>query len=153
MSAITAQNAHQPTSLRAILPTFFPQDNYFNEVEDDQDNPKLPLLKKGYSQDSTKHVMVIDIDIVTGKVAGWTQGDTATINIKVVDMGVYVLIDHTGSEIATLKDSYVPDALSIDEEGYGDYVYISILADGSVKGWVKADVDKIIEDKSLVTHS
>ena len=86
---------------------------------------------------------VIDVD--TGQITNWTKGTTATVHYKVCDAGVYELLDPKGNRIATL-DGYVPSMMSPDGNGYGDYIKMTIDADGFIEGW-EFDAGQIIDEE------
>lgn len=70
-----------------------------------------------------------DIDPKTGKIQNWPEGMTARTWYKVCDTFSY---DYDGFHYGP---TYVPDFMSLDEEGYGDYVYLSIGPDGRIRNW------------------
>lgn len=76
----------------------------------------------------------IRIDIETGIIEGWPEGTTANIHYKVCDDGVYTLVSSEGVKIIE-KDGYVPEFLSIEENGYGDYVIFNVDKNGKVENW------------------
>ena len=77
--------------------------------------------------------IVWDLDIKSGKIKGW-EGGSAYIAFKVVDNGIYTLMNKNRI-VAKKVHEYVPEFLQIDDKGYGDYVYITISDDGSIKDW------------------
>ena len=113
------------THLVADMGVRYWEDGCVNDEPDDDDNPQMPLATK----DGWKLVIALD----TGAIVGWPQGVTAETHYKVCDAGVYALMN--GSEVVTRKDGYVPSMLAPMGEGYGDYVILSIGADGVIAGW------------------
>lgn len=117
-------------TLRADMGVRYWEDGTINGEEDDNENPKMPLRDK----DRWK----IDIDLATGKIAGWPEGVIAETHYKVCDDGIYQLLDATGAIIAE-TDGYVPSMLSPKDAGHGDYVILEIGPDGAIAGW-RADL-------------
>ena len=74
------------------------------------------------------------IDVNTGIVQHWPQGTTADIHYKVCDDGKYTLQAEDGTTIVT-KEGYVPDIMCPKEEGYGDYIIMSIDETGLIQNW------------------
>ena len=143
MDDLFAQDDGKPTTLRAVLPTRFPHDSRLNGVHDDEYEPRMPFTTK-HGEAWASHVLTLDIDIESGKVVGWPADTTADINNKVVDMGIYSILNASGAEICEASGCYVPKVLR-GEEWDDDYVEISIAADGSVKGWQPMGVLEIIQ--------
>lgn len=76
------------------------------------------------------------IELATGKIVGWPQGVTARIHYKVCDDGEYWLGNAEGKKFFKCKGHYVPDdLLAIDGCGYGDYIIMTVTADGLIDGW------------------
>lgn len=76
------------------------------------------------------------IDIVDGQIQGWPTGVTADIHYKVCDAGEYWLM-RDGLFVAKWRDDYVPRFLYAGDLGYGDYIIMSVGADGKIKNWQK----------------
>lgn len=142
MDDLFAQDKNQPTTLKAVLPTRFPQDSRINGVYDDEYEPKMPCMSK-HDGEWAAHVLTLEVDIESGKVHGWTPGTTANINNKVVDAGVYSILNAAGEDICEVN-SYVPKFLR-GEWWDEDYVEISIEADGLVKGWQPMSVLELLQ--------
>lgn len=76
------------------------------------------------------------IDLATGLVVGWPAGTMADIHYKVCDDGEYWLLDEDRKRIAKRKGHYVPnDILCVGDNGFGDYIILSIGPDGIIPGW------------------
>jgi hypothetical protein len=108
------------------------QVRYWEDAEvngqDDVDGTRIPLR-----QDA---LWCPIIELATGKILNWPQGITASIHYKVCDEGEYWLGDSEGNKDAKWKGHYVPDAfLCVGEEGHGDYIILSVSADGLIAGW------------------
>lgn len=81
------------------------------------------------------------IDMATGQIQRWPQGTTADIHYKVCDAGKYWIVDDEGRMTAKWKGDYVPDdALCFGGEGYGDYIILTVNADGRIEGWKRPDL-------------
>lgn len=74
------------------------------------------------------------IEIDTGVIVGWPKGTTADLHYKVCDDGKYVLFDASMQKIVGI-DGYVPTIMSPGENGYGDYVIMTIDGDGRIADW------------------
>lgn len=85
---------------------------------------------------------VIDID--TGIIKNWVKGVTAEIHYKVCDAGVYELMDAEGEVIAT-EEGYVPKIMCPEENGFGDYIIMSIDENGQIAKW-KPNIDDFFEE-------
>lgn len=86
------------------------------------------------------------VDIDTGKIREWPPEKTGLFEIheKVVDEGIYELIDGSGVQVAILHHEYVPDVVPGE---YGDYVVMTIL-DGVIKNWPRnPNVADFFEDE------
>lgn len=116
---------------------FYPEDLEINnesfEELDDIFN-KYPSLKNinpdGYED------LWLRIDVDTGEVVNWPKTgmeDCYLHSIKIVDEGIYVLINSHGEHIETR--GYVPSCLEIDDNGYGDYFEFTIQSNGKIKDW------------------
>lgn len=109
-----------------LVPVRHPEDATVNGQED-KDGTLMPL-NEGWWQ--------AQIELKTGIVKGWPEGQTASIYYKVCDSGEYWLTDHHGSRFYKWKDHYVPDAiLCVGETGFGDYVGFDINEEGIIEGW------------------
>lgn len=75
-----------------------------------------------------------EIHIETGKIINWIPGVTANIHYKVCDDGDYYLLDENDEQVLH-KSGYVPDCLSIDDNGYGDYIIIKVDENGMINNW------------------
>lgn len=108
----------------------YAEDAEVNGIAEDEENPRMPFLERD-SQDGDGWRWNIDIDIATGEVIGWREnfGDIrAQTFYKVCDC---CRVKYDGME----QEDYVPDFLAIDGEGFGDYIYLTIGCDGTIKGW------------------
>ena len=97
----------------------------------------IPFVKRqdiGY-RESDYWDIIIDID--EGKVLNWSKDFCISTWFKVCDDGEYVFLDKDMNEVVNItkeyKEYYVPNFLSLEDEGYGDYVYIDINGQGNIK--------------------
>ena len=72
------------------------------------------------------------IDVDDGRILNWEKGKIADINYKVCDEGIYYLMDKNDI-VLCLQKCYVPSMLSINHEGFGDYIIMKIDEDGFIK--------------------
>ena len=77
------------------------------------------------------------IDLEEGKVLNWKDRFCLNTHYKVCDDGEYVFLDKNMNEVINITDAYeqyyVPDFLSLEDEGYGDYVCINIDNEGNIE--------------------
>lgn len=85
-----------------------------------------------------------EIDIDTGKIKDWPEGEEASLYIKVCDAGIYTLLDADGNELAQ-KSGYVPNDLIPGE--CGDYIDLKIAADGTITNWNPIDLSDFFPEK------
>jgi hypothetical protein len=77
----------------------------------------------------------VTIEIDTGKIAEWPQGESGEISdMKVCDAGLYELLAPNGELIVSRQD-YVPHGIIPGE--YGDYVTLKINGSGIITNWPK----------------
>lgn len=87
------------------------------------------------------------IDLQSGRIIDWPVGVTADIHYKVCDDGEYWLADENNIPLAKYgtdptDTSYVPnDILCIGDNGYGDYIILTVGADGIIAGWKPPFID------------
>lgn len=74
------------------------------------------------------------IDLATGKIEGWPEGTTADIHYKVYDDGLYQLLDADRNVVAE-RNGYVIKMMCPEGGGYGDYVIMTVGADGTIAKW------------------
>jgi hypothetical protein len=79
------------------------------------------------------------IDLETGVIQDWPTGTTASVHYKVCDDGRYQLLDAEKNVVRDIE-GYVPKIMSPGGRGYGDYVIMTIGADGEIENW-SVDLD------------
>ncbi|MBB04100.1 MAG: hypothetical protein CML03_01010 [Pseudooceanicola sp.] len=99
----------------------------------DGDDDDMPTDFPGL--DDGKANWLATIDVETGRILGWPEGDARELHIKVCDTGTYTLYDASGESVASIVDNYVPNNLIPGE--YGDYIILSINGDGVITNWPK----------------
>jgi hypothetical protein len=122
----------RPTKIRATaIRITFPVD------EEDLENipadfpgmgPVKTIPKRHRYDDERKEatiIMVLDLD--TRSVRDWPKGRTGDLYVKVRDSGKYELLD--GDTVIATRDNTVPACIP---EEYGDYLAMTINADGQV---------------------
>lgn len=81
------------------------------------------------------------IRLADGVVIDWPVGMTANIHFKVCDDGDYWLLDEQRQRVAKWGGYYVPDDfLCPGDNGYGDYIILSIDGDGRIDKWRTPEV-------------
>ncbi|PZU65206.1 hypothetical protein [Sphingobium sp.] len=84
----------------------------------------------------------ISIDLTDGIVIGWPEGMEADIHYKVCDQGEYWLTDDAGNRLAKWGGHYVPNEfLCHGDEGYGDYIIMSVAIGGGIVGYQQPEID------------
>ena len=87
--------------------------------------PRMPhLLKVGSGYDWN-----ITINSKSGIIEDWPQGVTAKTWYKVCDMCRIAIAGQVH------YNGYVPRFLALDDEGYGEYIYLTIDGMGKVEKW------------------
>jgi len=108
------------------------EDANVNGIEDT--NGTMIPCRNGESWEPT-------IDLDTGRIVDWPTNTLADVHYKVCDEGRYALTDADGKEVC-VKDGYVPSIMSPNENGYGDYIIMTIGADGTIANFDNADLDE-----------
>lgn len=85
------------------------------------------------------------IDIDNGVITNWKEGTTAKIHYKVCDCCGWELLDESGNILLSAEDGYVPSTLCPAENGYGDYIIMSVDEHGKIEGW-EFDIDDFKTD-------
>lgn len=99
-------------------------------IEENPENPSMPFLCK----EGNMHYWRPVIDLDKGQILNWPKDKEAKLCYKVVDEFYCVLQDDKGLCVSEYND-YVPRCMQLDEEGYGDYVYITIDSEGFIQNW------------------
>lgn len=116
--------------------------------------PRMPLMV--YDEKETEHRWQFEIDLESGNIINWPKGTTASTYYKVCDEGSYALLDENHNVIHEAC-CYVPKILAyLDEKqyyGFGDYIILSIDADGHLKDFPQGDELKKLLDDFINTKS
>ena len=109
---------------------------YKNYISDDEENPKMPFIEVGYDKYRNKEFYWHPtIDIENGIILNWPKGINAYISYKVCDEFECKVYDENDNEVLHYE-GYVPEFMSIEEEGYGDYINMIIDENGRIKNWL-----------------
>jgi len=87
------------------------------------------------------------IELASGRVLDWPAGVNADIYYKIADDGEYWLADDANTKLAKYgtdvdDTSYVPDKLlCVGDQGYGDYIILTVGPDGIIAGWKTPVID------------
>ena len=102
--------------------------------------------------------MILIINPETGKVENYVGGKEICMHFKVCDECSYKITERVANGINPYdaydnvileqEDDYVPDFLAIDDEGYGDYIEITLQADGTIKDWNPREFASWVEEES-----
>jgi len=115
--------------------------NELTEPECTVDNPEVkPTIFGAWKDERGNWCWKFDVDVETGKIIGWPSGMTARTYYKVVD-GFYAKFNDK-----SYGPNYVPDCFSLDDEGYGDYMYLTVSEDGFIKDWDKAKFAEFVKE-------
>lgn len=125
------------TQILEIDAKVYPEDAEVNGVREheplENENPddvkyKMPGICKEKVSWGTEWHWNVKVDIPTGKILNWPQGTTAKTWYKTSDCcGLKYL--------GKFYSDYVPEFLEIYDSDCGDYIYIEILEDGTIKDW------------------
>lgn len=121
----TSEEAKAALIVAEMAPRYW-EDATVNGVPETDEDPKIPLR----DGDLWKLRILVD----EGRILDWPEGVTAETHYKVCDAGLYKLLDKDGAVLAQ-REGYVPDFLAPSEEGWGDYVILTIGPDGRIADW------------------
>ena len=127
----------------------YSKDNGQTWIDDEEDTKEeserfknaLPFVEKldiGYKPSD---YWCLEIDVETGKVKDWPKDFCIETFFKICDDGLYQLIDEEGNVVwdsVKTRYYYVPDFLALEDEGYGDYMYLNIDGEGNIEHWEEA---------------
>lgn len=105
----------------------YAEDAYINGVEENESTPHMPFLTPSDKNAYQEWIWKIDINIETGEVMGFPKDIKASIKYKVCDCCTIKY----NNQIVT---DYVPEFLALDDDGFGDYIYLTI-ENGMIKDW------------------
>jgi len=123
-----------------------------NDEESERIKKLTPcVVKKNVKQHELDYLELV-IDLNEGKVLNWPNGFCLNTHYKVCDDGEYVFLDDNMNEVVNItkeyRQYYVPDFLSIEDKGYGDYVEINIDSTGHIEHFeiMKCEIEKYFDD-------
>lgn len=93
----------------------------------DEEEKPVPLLVG-----DTWRVMV---DIDSGKIHDWPQGEEREYYWKICDAGSYYLLSESQEVVLSIDNNYVPNNLLPGE--WGDYLDLKINGEGVITNWLK----------------
>lgn len=124
-----------------------------DDITDEEFKKHIPFVVKEDIGYKPSDYWSFAIDVKEGKVLDWPKGYCISTHFKVCDDGLYQVLDTEGNVIwdsMKTKYYYVPDFLSIGDEGYGDYMYLDIDGEGKIKDW---ETEGIRALKSVIMDS
>jgi len=98
---------------------------HIGDSEDDDISPLFPGLAGG--------ILTLEIDIETGVIKNWPDGQEHSAYMKVCDTGSYYLNDSDGHTVAQIEENYVPNLLIPGD--YGDYINLKVDGSGKIDKW------------------
>lgn len=98
---------------------------YIGDTADDDVPSDMPLL------DGENWRATVNID--SGQILDWPEGEERRFWCKVCDAGNYVLFDPESNEVGNIENGYVPHGVVPGE--YGDYIDLKIGGDGVITNW------------------
>ena len=123
-------------------------DRKVNYISDDEENPKMPFMEVEYDKyGHKKFYWTPTIDLENGIIINWPKGVKVHVFYKVCDDFECIVYDEYDNEVLHYE-GYVPDFMSIEEEGYGDYIDMIIDENGCICDWniTSSDIQQLMED-------
>ena len=114
------------------------EDSILNDIEDSLG--KMPCIKDDC------WCPIIEVD--TGVIINWEQGNTAEVHYKVCDRGYYKFLDAEMKLIRT-SQMYPPEILSLKDPGWCDYIILDIDENGKIKHWEPELIEDAFNTKSF----
>lgn len=93
----------------------------------DEEEKFIPMLK-GENWEAI-------VDIETGKIRDWPQGEEREYYWKICDAGSYHLLNEDEQPVLSIINNYVPNNLLPGE--YGDYLDLKINGEGIITSWLE----------------
>lgn len=101
-------------------------------VRYDEDLEEIETALRATGFGLVNRTLTLELELDARRVRRWPTGRTIELHLKVVDTGTYELL--AGDEVvARRSSSYVPGVLP--GEHYGDYLILSVDAEGRIAGW------------------
>lgn len=109
--------------------------------------PRVPCVVEDLNEKNPEEVWkwCPEIDAETGIILNWEKGTKANVHYKVCDeCEIDYIVD--GEKVCDNDGYYYcPSFLCPDEEGYGDYIIMTINENGQIENWSVADVNKWVK--------
>lgn len=112
--------------LQAKIGVRYWEDGTINEIED-VEGSLIPCRDGNYWTPL--------IELETGKIVNWKQGTKADLHYKSCDDNIFQLLDEKYNVISEIED-YVITMMCPNENGYGDYVIMTINEDGLIDNFI-----------------
>jgi len=94
------------------------------------------VIKKNIGYGNSDYWEII-IDLDNGKILDWPNTISLRTHYKVCDDGEYIFLDENKKEVVNITNKYdqyyVPDFLALEDDGFGDYVYLNIDNQGNIE--------------------
>ena len=74
------------------------------------------------------------VDLESGKIRDWPQGEEREYYWKICDAGSYHLLDESDKATLSINNNYVPNNLLPGE--WGDYLDLKINSEGVITNWL-----------------
>ena len=123
-------------------------DRKVNYISDDEENPKMSFMEVEYDKyGHKKFYWTPTIDLENSVIVNWPKGVKVHVFYKVCDDFECTVYDEYDNEVLHYE-GYVPDFMSIEEEGYGDYIDMIIDENGCIQNWniTSSDIQSLMED-------
>lgn len=107
------------------------EDCFYNFEADEEGN--VPILNENKLLD-------FKIDVHSGHIVDWKNGNVARVHYKVCDQCNYLLLNENGDVLFSLNENglwYVPEFLDFEKESYGDYLIMNIDNKGFIQEFNK----------------
>ena len=127
--------------------------NFDDTAEENERTKNLTpcVVRKDIGYNESDYLELI-IDLEEGKVLNWKDGFCLNTYYKVCDDGEYVFLDGNMNEVVNItkeyEQYYVPEFLSIEDHGYGDYVHINIDGTGHIEHFeaMKSEIENYFNE-------
>lgn len=106
------------------------EDSVYNGEDEQEDTPKIPFI--GLNETRNRRFWSPLIDLEQGRILYWPKGNTAYVHYKSCDDNTIMLLDDKFNKVCEYEGD-VPDLLDIYGDACGDYVIMSIDANGYIK--------------------
>ncbi len=135
--------------LGCLLGVRYWEDAAVNGLKECNDAPTIPLrtiINNRYGKD--QEYWNIKVNIETGKILDWPHGTVASVHYKVCDDCYFTLFDKN-MEVMKKVESYVPSAIDLYNDSFGDYIIFDIDEEGMIQDWrqpSQQDLSKLVKN-------